>query len=57
MSSDPLQRQALMAAQLQPTKLKTDRKTTIIVVSIIAAAAVIYMLYQFEHSRGGITLH
>ena len=50
MSSDPLQRQAFMAAQLQPTKLKSDRKTMIIVASVIAAAVVIYMIYQFEHS-------
>jgi len=57
MSADPLQRQALMAAQLQPTTLKTDRKTTIIVISVIAAAAVIYTLYQFEHSSSGITIH
>ena len=27
MSSDPLQRQAFTAVQLQPTKLKADRKT------------------------------
>ena len=41
---------AFAARQLQPTRLKSDRKTTIILVSIVAAAVVVYMLYQFEHS-------
>ena len=38
-----------MAAQRQQTKLQSDRKTTVIVVSVVAAATVIYLMYQLHH--------
>jgi hypothetical protein len=38
-----------MAAQLQQTKPQSDRKTTVIVVSVVAAATVIYLMYQLHH--------
>jgi hypothetical protein len=47
--------QARAYAQLQRTKLKTDRKTMLIIIGIGAAAAVIWILYAFSHAKGGIT--
>ena len=39
----------VIAAQMQQTKLQNDRKTTVIVVSVVAAATVIYLMYQLHH--------
>jgi hypothetical protein len=46
-----------MAAQLQQTKLQSDRKTTVIVVSVVAAATVIYLMYQLHHSGPFVSGH
>jgi len=56
-SSDPLRGQVGLVRQLQPTKLKTDRKTTLILVGVVAAAVVIYIVYALNHMDGGITIH
>jgi hypothetical protein len=46
-------------AQLQQTKLKTmnSRRAKVILITVIAAAAVVYVLYELDHMDGSITLH
>ena len=56
-SSDPLRGRVGLVSQLQPTKLKTDRRTTLILVGVVAAAVVIYIVYAFHHMDGSITIH
>jgi len=41
--------------QLQPTKLHDDRKTKLIIVGIVAAAATIWIVYQLRHLNIGVT--
>jgi hypothetical protein len=48
MSVEPRQHRA-MAAQLQPTTLKKDRKTAIILISVAAAATCLYVWYALHH--------
>ena len=52
-----LEQERVAAAQLQQTKLKSDKTTTIIVVSVVATAVVIYLLYQLNHSGPFISGH
>jgi hypothetical protein len=47
----------VVASQLQATKLKKDRKTTLIVAGLIAAAAAVYVIYALRHPKGRITIH
>ena len=48
--SQRIRNQARGYAQLQQTKLKTDRKTMLIIIGIAAAAAVIWVVYALKHS-------
>ena len=41
-----------VGSQLQKSTLNNDRKTKIILISVVAAAAVIYVFYQLNHSPG-----
>jgi hypothetical protein len=43
-----LEQDRVAAAQLQQTKLKNDKKTTIILIAIAAVAAVIWFETQFD---------
>lgn len=45
----PVVEREVIAAQMQQTKLQNDRKTTVIVVSVVAAATVIYLMYRLHH--------
>lgn len=54
-ASQRIRSQARGHAQLQRTKLKSDRKTMLIVIGIVAAAAVIWVVYAVSHATGGIT--
>jgi hypothetical protein len=56
-SSDPLRGHIGLVSQLQPTKLKSDRRTTFILVGVVVAAVVIYIVYALHHMDGGITIH
>src|SRR6476619_210482 len=47
--SQRIRRQAYATAQLQRTKLKTDRKSTLIIIGVAAAAVAIYIVYVFNH--------
>jgi hypothetical protein len=47
----------VVTSQLQGTKLKKDRKTTLIVAGMIAAAVAVYVIYALRHPKGGITIH
>jgi hypothetical protein len=54
--SDTSQNSAV-AAQSQQGQLYNDKKTTIIVVSVVAVATVIWINYQLHHAGGGLTGH
>jgi len=43
-----LEQDRVVAAQLQHTKLKNDKKTTIILIAIVAVAALIWFETQFD---------
>ena len=47
--SQRIRSQARGYAQLQRTKLKTDRKSTLIIIGVTAAAIAIYILYAINH--------
>ena len=43
-----LEQDRVAAAQLQQTKLKNDKKTTIILIAIVAVAAIIWFEIEFD---------
>ena len=48
---------ARTGTQLQSTKLKTDRKTKLIIIGIVSAAVAIWVVYELQHMDGSFTFH